>query len=198
MEPGPVYGGLDDGRLPPGRRGRVPLVLSLHRSVEGLLCPCRLEATWVTIDGLDATEAAIGLVGEGLRACGSLGAVLLDTVVYAGFNLVEPWRLHGETGVPVIVVYHYPPDAGAVERALRLHFPDWEYRLSVLERVWESLRPAECPRGRLLYASYGLDPGEAWRLLCRLQVFTRTPEPLYAAHVAAGALSLAAARSSRG
>ncbi len=109
--------------------------------------------------------------------------------MFAGFNVASPRDIWEETGVPVIAVYHYPPRRVAVERALRLHFPDWERRLTILREVWERLREAPCPRGVLLYASYGLPADEAVRVLCGSQVFTRIPEPLYTAHTAASELS---------
>ncbi len=179
--------GVDDGFF---RKGwsRCILVLAAHCRRGGRLCPCLAEASWVQVDGLDATEAIAGLVSQASERLG-LAAVLLDTPVFAGFNVAEPWRVHEETGVPVVVVYAYPPRRRRVERALRLHFPDWRRRLGVLEEVWSRLRRAPCPRGELLYASYGLDAGEAWRLLCSLQVYTRIPEPLYTAHVVASGLS---------
>jgi endonuclease V-like protein UPF0215 family len=130
-----------------------------------------------------------GLVRRALGDGLGLEAVLLDTPVFAGFNVAEPWRVAEETGVPVVVVYMYPPRRERVERALRLHFPDWRRRLRVLERVWDDLRLAACPRGKLLYAAYGLGAGEAVGLLCGLQLYTRVPEPLYTAHAAASGLS---------
>lgn len=141
------------------------------------------------MDGLDATEAITGLIREALQQGYMLKAVLLDTPVFAGFNVASPQAIWEEAGVPVIAVYRYPPRRAAVERALRLHFPDWERRLSILREVWGRLREAPCPRGVLLYAPYGIPAEEAVRILCRSQVFTRIPEPLYTAHTAASELS---------
>ena len=185
---GACYGGVDDGFF---RRcwPRSLAVLAVHCSRGGDLCPCGLLHGFFTVDGLDATEVIVGLVRAAQRRGYRLRALLLDTVVYAGFNVAEPWRIHGETRVPVIVVYWYPPRRGAVERALRLHFRDWRRRLEVLERVWGDLREVPCPRGGLLVAGYGVDPGEAWRIVCGLQLFTRHPEPLYTAHTVASELS---------
>ena len=109
--------------------------------------------------------------------------------MFAGFNIASPQDIWEKTRVPIVAVYHYPPRRAAVERALRLHFPDWEQRLAILREVWGRLREAPCPRGVLLYASYGLSADEAVRILCGSQVFTRIPEPLYTAHTAASELS---------
>jgi len=179
-----LVGGVDDGFFEKGWRSTV-LALALMEWRGGVLCPRGARLGRVSVDGLDATSVLSRLVGgvEGLRL------VLLDNVVYAGFNLVEPWRVFEETGVPVVVVLRYPPRRGMVESALRRHFRDWELRLGVLEKVWNSLRPAPCPRGGLLLAPYGLGWGEAVGEVCGLQVFTRVPEPLYMAHVVASGVS---------
>ncbi|KSW11527.1 hypothetical protein CF15_01425 [Pyrodictium occultum] len=180
--------GLDDGFFQRGWR-RTLLALAVHCRREGSLCPCRVLLDTVEVDGLDATWKAARLVrralGEGFR----LEAVLTDTVVFAGFNILDPERLYRETGVPAVAVYMYPPRREAVERALRLHFPDWRERLAVLEEAWSRLRSAECRRGRLLLAAYGMEPRDAWRLACSLQLYTRHPEPLFTAHQAASMLS---------
>ncbi len=181
-------GGLDDGFF---RRGWSSTIAALAVMCwrGSVLCPSHVLLGRLTVDGLDATPVASMLARRALEEGYELGALLLDTVVFAGFNVLDPALLHAETGVPVVVVYWYPPRREAVERALRLHFRDWRERLGILEAVWSRLRRVECPRGGLLVAPYGMGYGEAWRLVCRLQLYTRAPEPLYLAHVAASGLS---------
>ncbi len=181
------YAGVDDGFFRKGWR-RSLAVLAVHCRVGSHLCPCGLFHSWFTVDGLDATDVIVELGSRALELF-ELRLLLLDTPVFAGFNVAEPWRVSEELGVPVAVVYLYPPRRGRVERALRLHFPDWRRRLEVLERVWAGLREAPCPRGSLLLASYGVGWEEAWRLVCGLQVYTRVPEPLYTAHTVASGLA---------
>jgi len=182
------YAGIDDGFF---RRGwpRTLLVLAAHCFVEeGKLCPCLVLAETVKIDGMDSTEKAIRLVNRAKRKL-DLRVVLLDTVVFAGFNILDAEELYRRTSIPVIAVYWYPPNKEAVTSALRKHFADWEKRLSLLEDTWNKLSSVKCEKGELLVAPYGIGAGEAWRTVCRLQVYTRQPEPLFTAHVLASALS---------
>ena len=181
------YAGIDDGFF---RRDwpHTLLVLAAHCFVEDRLCPCLALADTVEIDGMDSTEKAIRLVNKAKQELG-IRAVLLDTVVFAGFNILDAEELYRRTRIPVIVVYWYPPNREAVTNALRKHFTDWEKRLSLLEATWNKLSRVRCEKGELLVAPYGIEAGEAWRTICRLQVYTRQPEPLFTAHVLASDLS---------
>jgi len=182
------FAGIDDGFFRRGWRETL-LVLAAHCLTDsGDLCPCLVASTTVTIDGMDVTDKAVSLVEEAKRSL-SLGAVLVDTVVFAGFNILDAKRLYRETGVPVIVVYWYPPNREAVESALRRHFEDWRRRLNLLKDVWDKLIALECSKGKLLVAPYGVSAEDAWSIVCDLQVYTRQPEPLFTAHVIASSLS---------
>jgi len=182
--PSLLVGGVDDGYFEKGWR-RALLALALVEARGATVCPRGLRLGRVTVDGLDATRVLLSLL-DGVEG---LGLLLLDNVVVAGFNLVEPWVVAEEAGVPVAVVLRYPPRRGAVEAALRGHFRDWRVRLSVLERVWGDLRLAPCPRGPLLVAAYGGSWERVVDAVCMLQVYTRVPEPLYLAHAAASGLT---------
>ncbi len=185
--------GFDDGRFSKSWRCTLG-VLSLHCWAGPHLCPCGAVVTRLTVDGMDSTERIIEAV-ERARGLGyGVEALLLDTNVFAGFNVADPEAVASRLGLPVLVVYWYPPRREAVERALRLHFPDWRERLRLLEEAWSRLRQAPCPRGGLLLAVYGADWGWGHRLLCGLQLYTRAPEPLYTAHTLASELSEALLR----
>ena len=182
------FAGIDDGFF---RRewSETLLVLAVHCFTdEGDLCPCFVKSTSVTIDGMDVTDKAIMLVEKAKQRL-NIDAVLVDTIVFAGFNILDAQRLYRETTVPVIVVYWYPPNREAVENALRKHFNDWEKRLALLQDTWDKLVALECSKGKLLIAPYGVSLDDAWRIVCNLQVYTRQPEPLFTAHVVASNLS---------
>ncbi len=180
--------GFDDGRFSKSWRCTLG-VLSLHCRVGGELCPCGAIVTSLAVDGMDSTERIAWAV-ERARGLGyGVEALLLDTNVFAGFNVADPEAIASRLAIPVLVVYWYPPRREAVERALRLHFPDWRERLRLLEEAWSRLRQAPCPRGSLLLAVYGAEWSWGHRLLCSLQLYTRAPEPLYAAHILASELT---------
>lgn len=182
------YGGVDDGFFKRGWSKTVA-VLSVHCEREEVFCPCSFYAAPITVDGSDATAVIVELIRSALSDGFALDVVLLDTVVFAGFNIAVPWRVWEDTGIPVIVVLLYPPNAGAAERALMKLFSNHQWRIEVLRRVWSDLFRVECSRGSLYAAAYGVERGRAWSLLCSLQRFTRQPEPLYTAHIVASSLS---------
>jgi endonuclease V-like protein UPF0215 family len=180
--------GIDDGYFKRDWR-KTTFVLAAHCWRNDALCPCLVLGDVVEIDGIDSTEKAISLVKEALHELGGLEAVLLDTVIFAGFNILDAGRLHEETNVPVIAVFWYEPDREAVRRAIVKHFDDAEQRLRLLEETWSRLTRIECGKGSLLIAPYGVSVEKAWELVCSLQIYTRQPEPLFTAHVMASRLS---------
>ena len=180
--------GVDDGYFKRSWR-RTVLAAAAHCYHGGTLTPCLVSLEPVTVDGADATYSIRQAAGRLLPRCGGSALLLLDTPIYAGFNVADPQYLSEELGVPLVTVYHYPPDRDAIARALEKHFPGERWRLSILVEDWRRLRPIDCPRGRLYIACYGIGFLEAVSHVCSLQLFTRTPEPLYTAGTVASAVS---------
>ncbi len=176
--------GIDDGYF---EKHWASTVLAMVIYCDSL--PAQVYTTLVKIDGWDSTQKIIELIKRALSRGYLIEMVLLDTIVFAGFNIADPRKVYEETRVPVLVVYHYPPNRDKIVEALKKHFPDWRRRLAVLEETWSSLQRVTCPRGTLYAAVYGTDKTTAWNTLCSTQRFTRTPEPLYAAGVVASAFS---------
>lgn len=179
--------GVDDGFFKRGWRYTV-LCGAVHCRCEGWgWVPVRLGFSLVEVDGVDATDSLVSLV-EGLGVEPAL--VVVDTPIFAGFNvadLVEAWR---RLRVPIASVHMYWPDIDAIGWALRRHFVDWRERFVRVEVVYSLLRRLVCSRGRELYvAVVGGSYGEAARLLCSLQLYSRVPEPLYTAGRVASRLS---------
>ncbi len=182
------YGGIDDGYFERGQKETI-LSLAIHCASKNYYCPTRIYATRIRVDGTDSTEKAIELLEKSKADNISLSAVLLDTNIFAGFNILDPEHLYSHTKIPVIVAYWYPINEEAIESALYKHFNDWHTRLQVLRHTWRRLRRISCERGDLFIAPYGIDYEEAWSIVCSLQIFSRQPEPLYTAHVFSSALS---------
>lgn len=169
-------GGFDDGYFERNWQKTVA-VLALHDYTT--LHPHTAIMTTITVDGGDAVEALEELVERAKEYCDSIKAVFLDTIVYAGFNILDPWKALERLQIPLIIVYTYFPDVNAIETALRKHFDDWRQRLKPILEVVSRLRKASCPRGTIYIASYGIEYSDAWHLTCRAQLYSRQPEPLY-------------------
>jgi endonuclease V-like protein UPF0215 family len=192
--------GVDDGYF---QRNWVytGLAAALHCSSGEQVLPYSIALGRVRVDGADATYSICRLARRLLAQVhtmgGELKAVLLDTPIYAGFNVADPAYISSELGVKVVVVYHYMPDREAIVRALEKNFPGESWRIKILADSWKKLTKVSCPRGDLFISPYGLSLSEAYELTCRLQIFTRTPEPLYTAGVAATAIAKLLAKLGR-
>lgn len=169
-------GGFDDGYFERNWRKTVA-VLALHDYTT--LYPHTALMTTITVDGDDAIEALEELAEQARKYCHSIKAIFLDTIVYAGFNVLDPQKALERLETPLIVVYMYPPNIHAIETALRKHFDDWDQRLKPILEVAGKLRETNCPKGTVYIASYGIGYADAWHLTCTTQLYSRQPEPLY-------------------
>ncbi len=142
----------------------------------------------VRVDGLDATDVIAGLV-EVLQAPRS--PLIVDSVTIAGFNVVNPYGIVESVGSPVVYVYKYMPSLerllGGLEKA---RLPLTKVRARVIEAVVSSVKPAETRRGIVYLGVVGMQFDVAVKLVEKLQVYSRTPEPLRIAHYTASEASL--------
>jgi endonuclease V-like protein UPF0215 family len=117
-----------------------------------------------------------------------LNAIMLASIAYAGFNLMDPVAISTRLQVPVIILNPKKPDALAVESALRRHFDDWQKRLTIIRRAGSSHQLEIGAGGRVYLYAYGLTVEKAERLVKGLTVFGNRPEPLRVARLLAHGL----------
>lgn len=172
--------GFDDGPFPLEHRGDVDLI-------GAVLTDLRLDGVLrgrVRRDGANATGAIMAVIEES-RFREHLQAVLLQGIAFAGFNVVDIRALHTRFGLPVLAVTRRRPDLEAVRRALLGHVPGGARKWRLVERAGEPE-----PAAGVYVQRAGLDLGEAERLIRRLAVHGRIPEPLRTAHLIAGGIAL--------
>lgn len=149
--------------------------------------PSYLEAvtgTHVAVDGTDATERLVAMVG-GSRYRENLHAVLLDGAALGGFNVVDLRALHEATGVPVVTVTREAPDLEAMRSTLQDKFDDWQDRWELLDQA--ELFEVATDHEPVHVKAVGIDPDEVQALLSTFTVRGALPEPIRIAHlVAAG------------
>jgi endonuclease V-like protein UPF0215 family len=156
------------------------LVIMAMLLTEGTV-PKRLAFARVEVDGLNATET---LVGRMASFDPRIDLVLSDSVPIAGFNMIDAKALREQTRKPMIFVLPEMPDAEGVAAALRKHFPDWERRLAILASAGEPI-PHRLGDGEVYLECEGLDVGKALKVLERITVFGKIPEPIRLARMAA-------------
>jgi len=175
--------GVDDGAFSPIKTAREPallLAVLLRRSrIRGV------RVGTIQVDGTDARTVLKSLVRT-LR----LDLVMLSGISFAGFNIIDISRLADELKKPVIAISGDLPDNGAVRKALKDHFVDWEMR-------WRCVRSAgrlyTCKplkdEPKLYFEVKGATPDYARAVISKTAVISRLPEPIRVARILAKGLS---------
>lgn len=139
--------------------------------------PAELRFRRVDIDGMDATDRLLEVIGELLAEGEGVDAVMSGSVPIAGFNLIDAGRVFERHRIPTIFVLRERPDEAAVEAALRKHFSDWRERLDIIKGAG-SVREMTPDGEQLLLECVGIDDKRALRMVRSLTVFGKLPEPL--------------------
>ncbi len=171
--------GIDDGPFTK-QQETAPLVAAL---LQGSHLQ-KVRASWITIDGLDATDKTLKLL-KGWKPV----PILLSGVTFAGFNLIDPHTLQRKHRVPVIVVIGSQPDNKAVKQALVKHFPDWRQRWKIIRSLGPLRKaltnPDEPP---IFFEAFGCSTRDATKILRANCYISRVPEPVRAAGLLARGL----------
>jgi len=171
--------GVDDFPFRREHRGDVPIVGAVFAGL-------RLEGVVtgrVRRDGRNATRAVAELVTRSSFAP-QLQLVLLQGIALAGFNVVDLGELHARLGIPVLVVARRQPRLESIRRALLERVPGGRRKWRLIER----LGPMEAVGGVWVQRA-GLSLADADRVVRRLAVHGRIPEPLRTAHLIAGGVA---------
>ncbi|MGC2289600.1 MAG: DUF99 family protein [Thermoplasmata archaeon] len=187
--------GLDDGPFVRSARrtALVGVIFSAPNYVEGIL------RTSVAIDGTDATDRILSLLGESPFLDG-VRAVILDGIAVGGFNLIDLDRLYAGLQRPIVTVTRRPPDFPAIHAALRKYFPRDASARWRLVRAHPLFRLATPEGNPLRVSAVGCTRAEAAAIVRRTTVRGNLPEPLRLARLVARTLagSLSEARPNRG
>ncbi len=179
--------GLDDGFFPPDYK-RLKLKTFLVGTLYLGKRPVDIRVRAITVDGTEGTERAL----EILRDLRGADVVFLDGVTVAGFNVIDPDSLL-ELTKSVVVIYKFEPDVGKIERALRLHFADWERRYRVILKAYTRSSLVETRWKTMRIAVFGDAGVDVSALISYTQLVSPIPEPLRVSDLVASALSRSAA-----
>ncbi|MCX8184177.1 MAG: DUF99 family protein [Sulfolobales archaeon] len=175
--------GIDDGFFPPSFKElklNTFLVGTLYQS----MLPRDIRVRLVTVDGTDGTEKAT----EILRDLGGVDVVFLDGVTVAGFNIIDPDTLLQFSRL-VVVIYKFEPSIEKIERALKLHFSDWESRLKVILKAYSKSNLVSTRWRTMRIASFGELEIDTAKLISSTQLVSSIPEPLRVSDIIASSLS---------
>ena len=180
-----IVAGVDDGYFPPSYKevkGSRTVLAAV--SFRGHL-PLRAVLEPVTVDGRDGTEACV----KALERLGELDYVMLDSVIVAGFNVIDPWEVNELLGVPVIVFFRHPLNLKRIWAALEKHFSDAKERYSVIEKAFLSSHPLPSQWGVKHVLPVGMDLVGAADVVRYYQTTSPIPLPIYAADAVASGVT---------
>jgi len=180
-----IVAGVDDGFFPPyfkdlpGSRTVLAAVSFRDRY------PLRAVLEPISVDGADGTEACMRAV----ERLGRVDFVMLDSVVVAGFNIIDPWVVSDSLGTPVIVFFRHPLNLAKIRAALEKHFSDAQVRYAVIERAFRLSRPIPSPWGVKHILPVGTDFAVAADVVKYYQITSPIPLPIYAADAVASGVT---------
>jgi endonuclease V-like protein UPF0215 family len=176
--------GFDDAPFDRGHRGDVLVVGAVYAGLrlEGVL------SGKVRRDGVNATAVLIRLVTRS-RFAAHLQAVLLQGIVFAGFNVVDLPALQEALRIPVIAVARRRPDLAAIKDALLRRVKGGRRKWRLIER----LGPMQPVAGVYVQCA-GITPARAGEVIERLAAHSALPEPLRTAHLIAGGVVVGESR----
>jgi len=154
------------------------VVLENHRIIA-------LRLGRITVDGLDATTTLERLL-RGLR----FDAIFLSGISFAGFNLIDPFKIFHSYKRPVVIISGSRPDNRSVRKALRLHFKDWRARWATIKKLGRIHHIRSCDTEPPIFFEFvGESLHNVQRLVRHSAKLGRLPEPIRVAGLVAKGLS---------
>ncbi|MEB3759056.1 MAG: DUF99 family protein [Desulfurococcales archaeon] len=115
--------------------------------------------------------------------------ILLDTIVFAGFNIVSLSLIKKLSGLDVVSFYNYQPNTGLLVKTVNEHLDFPKLRERLLSMQLQNLRAIRTSKGITYVVSTVDDLEFLENLIGYYQVYTRNPEPLRTAHMLTSSLS---------
>ena len=135
----------------------------------------------VTVGGMDATDAVIGMVQELDRK--DINVILLSGCVISWFNIIDPARIEKGINIPVICVTYEESDG--LDEDIRHHFPDDTIRLLAYENLGRRSAAVLHTGQTIFLRSWGISEADAVRFCDAFTLEGKIPEPLRVARLCA-------------
>ncbi|MDM8552898.1 DUF99 family protein [Desulfobacterales bacterium HSG2] len=176
--------GFDDSPFPHSYRGDVRIVGTVYAGLrfDGVL------TGHIRRDGANAAKNIAKLVAES-KFANHAQIIMLQGIALGGFNVVDVPYLSRSLQLPVLVVARRRPDMSAIKKALLTKVPGGVRKWKLIEK----LGPME-PVANVFVQRVRLSLDEARQVIEKFAVHSHIPEPLRAAHLIAGAITLGQSR----
>jgi len=139
--------------------------------------------TYVSVDGLDATEKISGMINSS-RHKQQLKVIMLDGITVGGFNIIDVKKLFSETRIPIIVINRKAPDLKSIKIALEKNFDDFEKRWKMILNAGK-IKQLKFEKFSVYYQNVGIEDEEAEEIITISIKHAQIPEPLRVAHLIA-------------
>jgi hypothetical protein len=148
----------------------------------------------ITVDGTDATHQILEVYhNHPFRQ--EIRLIMIDSPTLAGFNPPNPFDIHLQTGIPVVLIPSSEPKSHIAEVYAQV-FPDRTETIAFLQQLppLESLNVhinADPHTSRMIYFHViGASKDEIQGVLHNVSLYSAIPEPLRIAHIIASSLHL--------
>lgn len=161
---------------------------AIHTKLIGVVCQgVRLMdvlSETITIDGNDATEALIRIVKQ---VKNHVQYILTDTITFGGFNIVDIEQIFKKTQKPIIAITERKIDLDSVRIALVKKYPSsYKQKLRMIVKAGNLFQMDIKTAGgisQVYYHCQGINPLKVERLLKRVCIDSKLPEPVRIAHI---------------
>lgn len=137
----------------------------------------------ITVGGMDATDGVLSIYRKLGRE--DINILMLSGNVISWFNIIDPERIHRETGLPVISVTYEESDG--LERYIEEYFPGDVGRLMRYRELGERSAIRLKTGYDLFVRAHGISLKETRAVLNRFTIEGRIPEPVRVARLVARA-----------
>ena len=142
--------------------------------------------TYVSVDGLDATEKLSSMVNSSKHKQ-QIKVIMLDGITLGGFNIVDVKKLYVETKIPIIVINRKVPDLKSIKKALEKNLDDFEKRWKMILNAGK-IKQMKLGNFSIYYQNVGVDDEETEEIILISLKHAQIPEPLRVAHLIASGI----------
>ncbi len=182
MKDNPITVGFDDAKFELHSTTRTTQLIGVICQGTRLVKVIRSE---IEIDGDDASEKLIELVKQNEK---HVQYLLLHSITFGGFNIVDLEKIYDETKKPIIAVTEREVDLDGVKKALYNKFPKSVYyrKLQFIIRAGNLYKTEIKTAGgfsKVYFHVIGIEVNEAQSLLQKTCIDSKLPECIRMAHL---------------
>ncbi|MCW3997784.1 MAG: DUF99 family protein [Candidatus Bathyarchaeota archaeon] len=176
--------GLDDTSFIPHSKGKIGVIGVVFRGGYWLE---DLMKTEITIDGFDATENISSMIINSPHYQ-QLQLIMLNGIMFGGFNIVNMKQLSLTTKLPILSVIRKKPVFSSIQKALR-NFPNFKERWKAILDAGKIIETtARNSKSKIYFQAIGISEKDAQKIIRLTSTMSNIPEVLRVAHIVASGI----------